>query len=146
MTITEVLLQENNIHSSVVLYSLVPTNIFKLYSLVLKLTNITLYSSVRYGNRAFSFFSPPRVLHFIHPPTPASPHSVASSLLVPPLTCCHRRAARLPLPLHRTVAAASVLLTYRRGHIAALSTGHCRTAAEGYFLYYLLFLIILFSK
>jgi hypothetical protein len=44
-------LQENGIHLSVVLNSSVPTNIFKLYSSVLKPTNITLYLSVESRNR-----------------------------------------------------------------------------------------------
>jgi hypothetical protein len=43
-------LQENDIHSLVILNSSVPTNVFKLYSSVLIPMNITLYSLVGYGN------------------------------------------------------------------------------------------------
>jgi hypothetical protein len=44
-------LQENGIHLLVFLNLSVPMNVFKLYSSVLKLTNITLYLLVGYGNR-----------------------------------------------------------------------------------------------
>jgi hypothetical protein len=43
------ILQENIIHSSVILNSLVSTNIFKLYSSILKPMNVTLYLLVGGG-------------------------------------------------------------------------------------------------